>query len=92
MGIANFVHGALTGHNLGQRDVALALASSAVDATAKKVYPEAKVGDRYRALLRENLRLVTAFGFPGVEAGAIHIKVGVNSGLDARDIDEHGYT
>jgi hypothetical protein len=92
MGIANFVDGALTAHNLGQRDVALALASSTVDATAKKVCSSTNVGDRYRAFLRENLWLVTAFGFPGLAAGAIRIKAGVNSGLDPRDIDEHGYT
>lgn len=92
MGIASFVDGALTTHNLGQSDVALALACSAIDATAKRAYPQAKVGERYRAFLRENLALVTAFGFPGLQAGDIRIKVGVNSGLDPKDIDEHNYT
>jgi hypothetical protein len=92
MGLASFVDGALTTHNLGQSDVALALACAAIDATAKRVYPQAKVGERYRAFLRENLVLVTAFGFPGLQAGGIRIKVGPNSGLDPKDVDEHDYT
>jgi hypothetical protein len=93
MAIANFVDGALTCHGLGQAEVALALACSAVDATAKKVYPEKKqVGDRCEAFLRESLSIITAFGFPGLQAGAIRIKVGANSGLTDKVIDKHGYT
>jgi len=92
MGIASFVDGALTMHSLGQSDVALALACSAVDATAKRVYPQAKVGERYRAFLQENLELVTAFGFPGVQAAGIRIKVGANLGLDPKDVDKDNYT
>jgi hypothetical protein len=75
MSIGNFVKASLELIAGGKYDVALALACSAVDATAAKVYGLRKNNnERYKEFLRDNMPIVTRFGFPGIQAGGIRIK------------------
>jgi len=59
----------------GKYDTALSLASSAVDATAAKLYGRSISNNkRYKRFLRDKMPIVTRFGFPGIQAGGIRIK------------------
>lgn len=50
---------------LGKHDVALALVCSAIDGTAKKLYPEQRKNNvRYKKFLKDYMRIITTFGFP----------------------------
>jgi hypothetical protein len=89
MGIGSFVEGSLSMYVSERLDVALALACSAVDATSARAFPSTKKNnERYKNLLRENLLLVTSFGFPGIMASEIRIRCTPASGLSA---DATGY-
>ncbi|MCW5203685.1 hypothetical protein VU12_12190, partial [Desulfobulbus sp. US4] len=75
MSIGSFVSASLDLKKDGQYDAALALACSAVDATSAKCYPNERLNNkRYKAFLKENMRIVTSFGMPGINAGGIRIK------------------
>lgn len=88
MSIENFVKASLELISNGKYDVALALACSAVDATAAKLYGSRKNNnERYKEFLRDNMLIVTRFGFPGIQAGGIRIKCNNISDLHT---DNHG--
>ncbi|MBL7780340.1 MAG: hypothetical protein JNM22_03915 [Saprospiraceae bacterium] len=75
MAIGNFVSAGVVFHNYGKRDVSLALICSAIDATAQKVFPsERKNNNRNKKFISKYLRIITAFGFPGILASGIRIK------------------
>ena len=74
MSIGTFVCASLDLLNQGKYDVALSLACSAVDATAARVFPSKSNNARYKSFLKDNMRIVTTFGTPGLSAGGIVIK------------------
>jgi hypothetical protein len=75
MSIASFVEASINELRVGRYDVAMTLACSAVDGTtAKKLAPNASNNERFKAFLEENMRLITCYGFPGINAGGIRIK------------------
>mgnify|MGYP000288195872 CR=1 FL=1 len=75
MSIGSFISSSLDLLKAEIYDVALSLACSAVDATSAKMYPDEKYNNvRYKSFLKENMRIVTTFGMPGVSAGGIKIK------------------
>ncbi|AXX92859.1 hypothetical protein CPU12_03785 [Malaciobacter molluscorum LMG 25693] len=57
-----------------QFDIALALASSAVDATASKYDYKGNSNAKYKQFLKDNMQMITTFGFPGISASGIRIK------------------
>lgn len=75
MSIGSFVSASLDLYHADKHDVALSIACSAVDATAAKGNNEKNSNKRrYRNFIQQNMRIITTFGFPGIEAGAIRIK------------------
>lgn len=74
MSISNFIEASLYHFELSQFDIALALASSAVDATASKVGYSGNNNFRYKEFLKDNMKIITTFGFPGIYASGIKIK------------------
>ena len=60
---------------MGRHDVALALACSAVDATAAKTENKNwNNNKRYKSFLQKNMRIITTVGFPGISANGIKTK------------------
>ena len=88
MSISNFVSAGIMFHNYGKTDVSLSLISSALDATAKKVFPNQKNSQRIKNFIRKYMYIVTNFGFPGISATAIRIKC-----IDVPNLkpDDEGY-
>lgn len=74
MGVGAFVSASLDSLRDGRYDVALALACSAVDATAKQTETASQNNVRYKSFLQKKMRIVTRFGLPGIIAGGIRIK------------------
>lgn len=74
MSIGTFVSASLDALNEGKYDIALSLACSAVDATAAKVFPNKNNNSRYKSFLKQNMRVITTFGMPGISAAGISIK------------------
>lgn len=74
MGIGNFVEASLEHFEQNQFDIALALASSAVDATASKCGYKGNNNTKYKQFLKDNMQMITTFGFPGISASGIRIK------------------
>lgn len=74
MGIGNFIEASLYHFENNQYDVALTLASSAVDATATKCGYKGNNNTKYKQFLKDNMRLIIRFGFPGILASGIKIK------------------
>ena len=74
MAISNFISAGIIFHNHGKRDVSLALICSALDATAKKIYPSDNNNQRNKKFIRKYMHTITSFGFPGILATGIRIK------------------
>jgi hypothetical protein len=74
MGIGNFIEASLYHFEKNQYDIALALASSAVDATASKSKYTGNNNTKYKNFLKDNMKFITLFGFPGISASGIKIK------------------
>lgn len=75
MSIGSFITIALNSFNLGHHDVSLALACSAIDASAKKLYGNGLSNNqRNKQFLKDNMRIVSYFGFPGLSLGGLIIK------------------
>ncbi len=76
MGIENFVAAALDQLSGGRYDVAMSLACSAVDGTTAKMPSPSnrRNNERFKSFLEANMRIITRYGFPGIEAAGIRIK------------------
>jgi len=86
MSIGTFVSASFDALQDGKYDIALALTCSAVDATATRCFPSIKQNNqRYKSFLKENMRIITTFGMPGLSAGGIRIKCSNLPGLKTDD-------
>jgi len=74
MGIGKFVSSAIENYHNGNYSVALALSCSAVDATARKLYPTLKNNERIKKIIQKNMRIVSFFGLPGISTSGLRIK------------------
>jgi hypothetical protein len=75
MSIGSFISSSLQLLEDGAHDVALSLVCSAVDASSAKMFPDEKQNNaRYKKFLKNNMRIITTFGTPGVSAGGIRIQ------------------
>lgn len=74
MGIGKFISSAIENYHNGNYSVALALTCSAVDATARKIYPALNNNERIKLFIHENMRIVSFFGLPGISTGGLRIK------------------
>ncbi len=67
----------------------LTLACIAIDACAAKLYPGESVTNRNKHFLKDYFRVISKYGFPGIQASSIRIKL--NANIDNLKKDEHGY-
>ena len=74
MGIGKFISSAIENYSSGNYRIALALTCSAVDATAKKLFPTLNNNERIKEFIRGNMRIVSIFGLPGISIGGLKIK------------------
>ena len=74
MGISNFIEASLQHFDNQEYDITLAVASSAVDATASKSGYKGNNNQKYKQFLKDNMRIIIIFGFPGISASGIKIK------------------
>jgi len=74
MSISNFIEASLNHFHNEEYDISLALASSAVDATASKCGYKGGNNQKYKHFLKDNMRTIIEFGFPGLSASGIKIK------------------
>lgn len=76
MSVASFVASSIDEFHAGRYDVALALACTAIDATAARSTGCSSVGNakRFKTFLEKSMRIITTFGFPGIVASGIRIK------------------
>ena len=91
MSIQSYIEAAKLLAKTGDYDEqALCLACMAVDATAAQAYPNIKQnGIRYKQFIDEHFRTITEYGFPGISADTILIKV--NTPIKKLIPDADGY-
>ena len=76
MAIGNFISEGIVFHNHGKMDVSLALICSALDVTAKKVFPnETDNSKRNKKFMKEYMHIITRFGFPGIITSKEEIRI-----------------
>lgn len=78
MSIQSFLNSAEILHDNKQYEEALCLACIAVDACAAKQYPNIKKNAvRYKKFLKKHFSTICRYGFPGIQATTIRIKVNI---------------
>lgn len=89
MSVQSFISAAKHLHQDGYYYEALCLVCNAIDSCAFKRYPHEKVTDRYKKFLTDHFLIISAYGFPGVTASNIKIKM--NTKIDNLKPDSNGY-
>ena len=89
MSVQSFVNSAKILYNNGQYEEALCLICIAMDACASKQYSDGKNAVHYKKFLKEHFSTICKYGFPGIEASSIRIKVNVPN--VALKTDKDGY-
>lgn len=89
MSVKSFVESAIILHENNKYNEALCLVCIAIDACSAKRYPDRKVSERYKLFLHEHFRTICRYGFPGIEAANIRIKV--NTQIESLKTDTYGY-
>ncbi len=89
MSIQSFIQAAQLLYQNSYFDEGLCLVCSAIDASAAKNYPQLSVGDRYKQFISQHFRTISKFGFPGIEASKIRIKL--NCQIESLRPDKDGY-
>lgn len=89
MSIKSFIDSAELLYENQKYDEALCLACIAIDACASNQYHGKKNAERYKLFLKEHFWTICRYGFPGIEASSIRIKVNVPS--KALKPDSNGY-
>ncbi len=74
MSIGKFISSAIESYTKGDYDISLALTCSAVDATARKLFPKLNNNERIKNFIQQNMRIVSYFGLPGISTGGLRIK------------------
>lgn len=89
MSIKSFTKAAELLYQNSYYDEALCLVCSAIDACAAEKYPLLSATERYKKFLSHHFRTISKFGFPGIEASAIKIKL--NCQVESLRPDKNGY-
>lgn len=89
MSIQSFVDAANILYINDKYNEALCLICIAIDACSVKSDSNEKVSDKYKRFLKEHFRTICLYGFPGVEASSIRVKV--NTPIENLKPDCNGY-
>lgn len=89
MKVGRSVQKAIDEWTLNDFESAMLHACNAVDGTAKKTYPQSKVGERFRTLLRESYFILGPMAAPGIDLASTFFPVETDAGkkpLDLADV------
>lgn len=75
MSIKSFVEASKILYENNKYEEALCLVCIAIDAYSSELDPTKNVSKRYKLFLRNNFNTICKYGFPGIEANSIRIKV-----------------
>ena len=90
MSIQSFVDSAIMLYENDKYYEALCLTCIAIDACSAKIHSsETSNAKRYKQFLKSYFRTICEFGFPGISASSIRIKV--NSAVEGLRLDDKGY-
>lgn len=89
MSIKSFIESAKILYNSQKYEEELCLTCIAIDACSTKQYPNKRTGERYKAFLSANFSTICRYGFPGIHASNIRIKV--NAPVASLKTDKEGY-
>lgn len=89
MSIQSFLESAEILYNNEKYEEALCLVCIAVDARSANQYPNKKNAERYKLFLKDHFPTICKYGFPGIEASSIRIKVNIQ--CIALKPDKNGY-
>ena len=89
MSIQSFIQAAQLLYENNYFDEGLCLVCCAIDASAAQNHPQLSVGDRYKQFISRHFRTISKFGFPGIEASKIRIKL--NCQIEGLKPDKDGY-
>ena len=89
MSIQSFLESAEILFNRQKYKEALCLVCIAIDSRAAQDYPNEKSANRYKKFLKKHFRTICEYGFPGISADNIRIKVNVPH--DSLKTDQNGY-
>lgn len=89
MSVVSFLNAAKELFEKNYFEEALCLTCIAVDACAAIQYPNKQVTERYKLFLKKNFNVITRFGFPGIYASSLRIKI--NGKVPNLILDEQGY-
>ena len=89
MSIQSFVNSAKILYDNEKYEEALCLVCIAIDACSSHRYPTKRNAERYKLFLKEHFSTICRYGFPGIEASSIRIKVNVSN--SALKPDSNGY-
>lgn len=89
MSIELFTHAAQLLYTNNFYYEALCLVCCAIDACAAVDYPKLRTSERYKKFLADHFRIICRYGFPGIEASQIKIKL--NCKVEDLKPDQDGY-
>lgn len=89
MSVQSFIESSEILYNNGKYEEALCLACIAIDACSANQYPKKTTSERYKLFLKEHFSTICEFGFPGIMASKICIKITQPSKF--LKPDENGY-
>lgn len=91
MSIQSFLDSSKILYDNERYDAALCLVCTAIDACSSKEYPSKgnNTTERYKLFLKDHFATICRYGFPGIEANNIRIKINVNK-KELRT-DKNGY-
>jgi len=90
LSIKSFTESAIILYKRNKYNEALSLACIAIDACSAKIYPNiSQNSERYKKFLSDYFRVICTYGFPGIMADNIHIKV--NAKIENLRLDDYGY-
>ena len=89
MSVQSFLDSAKILYDNQKYNEALCLVCIAIDSCAAQEYPNEKNANRYKKFLKKHFRTICEYGFPGISADNIRIKVNVTH--NALKPDQNGY-
>lgn len=89
MSVQSFLDSAKILYDNQKYNEALCLVCIAIDSCAAQEYPDEKNANRYKKFLKKHFRTICEYGFPGISADNIRIKVNVTH--NALKPDQNGY-
>lgn len=89
MSVSSFVDSAKILYDNKKYEEALCLVCIAMDACSSILYPDKKNAERYKLFLKMHFSTICKYGFPGIEASNIRIKVNMPNSMLKPDNNDY---